>query len=602
MPINKPINLEEIRKTINVSSSKNNNLLIFFTIFMLYILISVLGTSDLMLLLPQKSFKMPIINFELDLIAFYILAPVMLLLLHFNNLFNYNMYLRKIDKHSKQINMESLNPSIYGYAYSLHNKGFGGFLLNLFLWFWIYLIPPSILMLIFIRFADYHHVWITFFHFFILIVDIFLILLSLYYNKIHIKNEQNSVLFLRWVIYFIVIGMTGIFATLFLYFFFVPVIDTYNKNIQTDIKKSPVKQFICKVTTKMPNVFLGNISPDAENNDDFSNCFPRLVVNEAEMAKISKTALYIPRYLAMGETTKDKEDKEKELILKYGTRIDLTYRNLRYADLEKCILTRADMRHTKLEAANLKGSHMQAIDLSYANLQDANLQEVKLQAARLKGANLQGATLVRANIPNVYFPDNNLNNSHLQRAQLKQAVFQKLDLQNVDFRNADLSMTNFIDANLTGDSLHDANITSASFDKADLTAADLSGIIFVKGDWTTPSFKETKMFGVNISKSKLQDINLTACQKQFTFDINVSDEYLTFYGRRVKYLNTIIHKINAKEPMTHCKSQNEILASIDKLQDILKTSCKHLKDEAFKYRIRKDIEKIYNELITICKY
>ena len=84
MPLNKPIDLKEIRKTINVSSSKNNNLLIFFTIFMLYILISVLGTSDLMLLLPENTFKMPMINFELNLIAFYILAPIMLLLLHFN--------------------------------------------------------------------------------------------------------------------------------------------------------------------------------------------------------------------------------------------------------------------------------------------------------------------------------------------------------------------------------------------------------------------------------------------------------------------------------------------------------------------------------------
>jgi len=473
MPMNKKIDVEEIRKTINVSSSKNNNLLIFFTIFMLYILISVLGTSDLMLLLPEKTFKMPIIDFDLNLIAFYILAPIMLLLLHFNNLFNYNMYLKKIDKHSKIINMESLNPSIYGYAYSLHNKGFGGFLLNLFLWFWIYLIPLSILMLIFIRFADYHHSWITFFHFFILMVDIFLILLSLYYNKIHIKNEQNFVLYLRWVIHLIVTGVTGVFATLFLYFFFVPVIDTYNNGILADIKKSPVKQFICKVTTEVPNVFLNNIFPDV-NNDDFSNCFPRLVVNEAEMAKISKNALYIPRYLAIDENMSD-DAKEKKLILDYGTRIDLANRNLRYADLRRCILTRADMDNSQLQGANLTDIYLQASDLSFAHLQDAILYGANLQKSKLYKAQLQRAVFYHANMQKIKLQESNLTDASFNDAKLQNAHLEHTDLNGASFLNANLTDASFNGAkNLIDASFKYANKTGASYNGADLTAATLS--------------------------------------------------------------------------------------------------------------------------------
>ena len=497
MPLNKPIDLKEIRKTINVSSSKNNNLLIFFTIFMLYILISVLGTSDLMLLLPENTFKMPMINFELNLIAFYILAPIMLLLLHFNNLFNYNMYLKKIDKHSKQINMESLNPSIYGYAYTLQNKGFAGFLLNLFLWFWIYIIPLSILMLIFIRFADYHHAWITFFHFFILIIDSILILLSLYYNKIHIKNEQYSMLVSRKVIYPILIGTTGIFATLFLYFFFVPMIYTYNKNILTDINESPLKQFICNVTTKVPNIFLGNISPDDKDNDYFLSCLPRLVVNEAEMAKISSGALYIPRYLAVKKDIhKNDKEWERQLILNYGARSNLKNRNLRYADLYGCILTRADLRYSDLRHSNLSQTHLQAADLTHTKLQDASLIEAKIEKAKLIDANLTGAKLIQVTSKSepVYFAGSILTNAQLIAVNMK----------NTDFYTAQLVGTNFTNAKLAGSNFYDVNLTNAN-----LTNADLSGAILRKSNLSYTNFTNAILIAVDFSEVYSNDKNIS---------------------------------------------------------------------------------------------
>ena len=78
---------EQIRKILDVSANKNNNLLIFFFTFGLYILISTLGTTDVALLLPKQGFKMPIIDFELDLLSFFAIGPSLLLLFHFNLLF-----------------------------------------------------------------------------------------------------------------------------------------------------------------------------------------------------------------------------------------------------------------------------------------------------------------------------------------------------------------------------------------------------------------------------------------------------------------------------------------------------------------------------------
>ena len=634
MPINKPINLEEIRKTINVSSSKNNNLLIFFTIFMLYILISVLGTSDLMLLLPEKTFKMPIINFELNLIAFYILAPIMLLLLHFNNLFNYNMYLKKIDKHSKQINMETLNPSIYGYAYSLQNKGFGGLLLNLFLWFWIYLIPLSILMLIFIRFADYHLQWISNIHIIIVLVDVTLIFLSFHYNKIHVKNTQTSIFLLSFLFrgFIFCIGMAGL---LYYFIFFRPMIDEpLDTRIKIEADNHNCKGWVYTILT------------EGKDDNISTECFPRLVVNEEEMAKISKSALYLPRFLAMEENKKDKnmtkEDKEKKLILDYGTRIDLANRNLRYADLRRCILTRADMHESQLQGATLIDTYLQASNLNGIQLQDAILQGANLQKSELYGAKLQRAVFYKANMQKVSLKESNLTDAKLRGAKLQSAHLERANLRGASFVNANLTKASFngaknltgisfnyadltgasfngcdlTDANLAGANLTDAslintNLTGVNLTGANLTGADLWGTIFNKGDKKIPhpSFKGTRMFGVNISRDKLQDFNLSDNQKRFIIDVNVSKEYLTFHGRRIKYLNKGIEYINKTlKAMPNYKSQEE---NLTQLQEILKASCKCFKKEETEcFKNEKSIyiddpnkkhKKIYKELLDICK-
>ncbi len=111
------------------------------------------------------------------------------------------------------------------------------------------------------------------------------------------------------------------------------------------------------------------------------------------------------------------------------------------------------------------------------------------------------------------------------------------------------------------------------------------------------------MFGVNISKNILLDGNLTACQKQFIFDGNVSKKkYLTFDERRVKYLHTIIQQIDAQEPMSNCKiyqSQESRKKPVKQLRGTLMESCGHLRPKDF--YIAEKREKIYDELMSVCR-
>ena len=503
MPISKPINLKEIRKTINISSSKNNNFLIFFTIFILYILISVLGTSDLMLLLPEHMFKMPLINFDLDLISFYILAPIMLFLLHFNILFNYNMYLKKVDIHNNKFDMETIDPSVYGYAYTLANSGIGGFLINLFLWIWIYIIPLIVLIFIYLRFADYHDHWITLFHLLIVFGDIIIIFLSFYYNNIHLKHQQTSIRFLSYI-FRILLFLVFILGELHYSFIFAPVIKKMDPRIKLVLDKkncdTNISQMYNFIFTKDKNITMP------------ANCFPRLVVNETEMAKISHSALYLPRSLVENDNKNRKQsniEKEKQLILEYGTRSNLAHRNLRYANLYGSILTRADLSHSDLRASDLRKSHLQATKLIDAKLQHAQLIGAKLNKADLEDANLTNANLTGAVIKNAQLSKSTLNNATMNGAKLEKSDFLKANLTSANFINANLPYSIFSEANLTSAIFIKANLTSANFIKA-----TLSNSSFYEADLTSAKFKEANLshsmfFKANLTSAKFKDANLS---------------------------------------------------------------------------------------------
>lgn len=68
--------------------------------------------------------------------------------------------------------------------------------------------------------------------------------------------------------------------------------------------------------------------------------------------------------------------------------VSLARENLSYADLKGADLSYADLSSTNLSHANLRG-----VDLSYANLSKATLNGANLRGAMLIGTDLRNATL-----------------------------------------------------------------------------------------------------------------------------------------------------------------------------------------------------------------
>jgi hypothetical protein len=90
-----------------------------------------------------------------------------------------------------------------------------------------------------------------------------------------------------------------------------------------------------------------------------------------------------------------------------GIRANLSWANLRDANLSGADLSGAnlsganlsgaDLRCANLSGANLSGADLRCANLSWANLRDANLSGADLSGANLSGANLSGADLRCAN-------------------------------------------------------------------------------------------------------------------------------------------------------------------------------------------------------------
>jgi uncharacterized protein YjbI with pentapeptide repeats len=97
-------------------------------------------------------------------------------------------------------------------------------------------------------------------------------------------------------------------------------------------------------------------------------------------------------------------------------------------------LSFADLRGANLSSANLRGAYLNFAHLRDANLRDANLRGTNLRDAHLSFADLSGA---------------DLSDAHLRGADISDAHLRGADLRGADFTGAILALTTFADNDLS---------------------------------------------------------------------------------------------------------------------------------------------------------
>jgi len=123
--------------------------------------------------------------------------------------------------------------------------------------------------------------------------------------------------------------------------------------------------------------------------------------------------------------------------------------DMRNANARDAYWVKADMRGANLKAADLRGGLFKRADLRGASLSLADLSDADLAQANLEGAVLDDARVVNAGLQGA-----NLSRVRLRRAELFQAQLQGADLRDADLEEADLRGVDLTNVkNLTQDQL-----------------------------------------------------------------------------------------------------------------------------------------------------
>lgn len=239
--------------------------------------------------------------------------------------------------------------------------------------------------------------------------------------------------------------------------------------------------------------------------------------------------------------------------------LDLTNRDLRFADLRGAVLIKADLRGANLTGADLQGADLSAADLvpfdtregercllppmkppffvgsvemeapacrtvlSKANLTSALLPWARLEHADLSDATAWDVVFVEAHLYEARLDRAALFNALAYRADLSRASLRRSTLTQADLRLTELGSASLQGANLEGAKLHGADLGHASFDGAwlrgtglwvvrahqatfrgtDLRFADLTGADLVLAD-----FEGADLRGASIGSAELRHADL----------------------------------------------------------------------------------------------
>ena len=187
-------------------------------------------------------------------------------------------------------------------------------------------------------------------------------------------------------------------------------------------------------------------------------------------------------------------------------------------------LSYADLREADLRGADLGKVVLADADLTGADLTDANLREADLGGAKLRDTKLRQAALTRAD----------LSGSDLHQTDLTRADLYRVDLSGVDLRQtnltgaklfaAKLSDVNLSGADLTGIDrlgLHGTNLGAAVCRQANLSGTSLSGADLFETDFRGANLREADFYRAVFRETQLEGADLTAAQLGNTLFVDV---------------------------------------------------------------------------------
>ncbi|HTV34464.1 MAG TPA: pentapeptide repeat-containing protein, partial [Methylocella sp.] len=482
--------LLEIKKAVEDAASVSGGLWLSY-LFVLFYLATAAGAVTHADLLLENPVKLPFLNVELPLLAFFALAPFMVLIIHVYALMHFIMLGKKASRfhdalHAKfgsesekeiRDKLRRLLPSnifvqILAGPPELRN-GFFGAMLKLIAVATLIALPVLVLLLLQIEFLPFHDLRITWAQRAALFLDIVLLwpLRPPILANLDIESPQRAKLISRSLRVFSRTAATVLsIATIWLSLMLATIPNEWRSGplfYVAAIEPKALNELVFGVVDSEKGIVTGNWPSNTLRLQGF-DIYEALKVDD-------------PKKLDWKDHTFDLHSRRLE-----GVVFDRA--KLGKVDLREAHLEGASLRQAQLQGASLDGAQLQGASLGGAELQGASLERAQLQGASLDGAELQGAALIGAQ----------LQGASLFLAQLQGAVLDGAHLQGASLERAQLQGASLGGAQLQGASLDGAELQGASLDAANLNAADLSHAFLWRAQWAGV---QVELGGIRLEKA-----------------------------------------------------------------------------------------------------
>lgn len=432
-------NLAAHRSDVAASSADVRTAYFTFLTAALYLAVAVGATTHEHLLIETRV-PLPLAGVDLPIVGFYVVAPVLFLILHFNLLLQFRLLAGKT--HRLKAGIEKLRVAgeradewtllpAFAFVQMVAGRPDGrtlGGLLRLTMWLTVVWAPALVLLAALVRFLPYHSEAVTWWHRVLILVDLLLLWLlwrgSLWHRSQDARRRGLQTLKRLWT--WLGLGTLSLLLVACLAFATLP--------------GESIEQRLASISS-VEKVAGGREVPWLT--------WWLLERRESPLA----------RNLRLHETSLA---GDVDLQTK-SVRHDLRNRDLRYAELTGADLRRVDLRNAVLDGALLSYARLEGALLTDASLKKANLSNARLEGAGFKQANLRGANLREAA----------LEGANLSRANLRYAELSSAWLLGANLRGARLAHADLRNADLRGGDLTGALLCHAMLDDAELEAADL---------------------------------------------------------------------------------------------------------------------------------
>lgn len=449
--------LEAIKKAVDDAASVSGGLWLSY-LFVLFYLGVAAGAVTHVDLFFEKPVKLPFLGIELPLVAFFLLTPILFVIVHAYTLVHFVMLTDKAKRYHqalyvqikdtngeeaerRKLTRDKLRRQLPSNIFiqflagpsDLRKSAFGR-LLRAIAWITLVVAPALLLLMIQIQFLPYQSSLVTRTQRIALLFD--LALVWWLWRKVLSGGESEATApAASWI----AVGIGLPFSLLAIVFSW--AIATFPGEWQEAKWDRPIWAVIAHnmLFSAKPHEFTHRRFPFSNTLVlPGLNVYEGLGIDDPEKAKW-RDFVFHPRGRDL-----------RGAIFTFASlpRVGFAGADLRGAQLTKAQLQGASLEQAQLQGASLDEARLQGASLDRAQLQSASLQSAQLQGARLTKAQLQGASLTDAYLQGTNLSGARLLGASLDRAHLEGALFNDAQLQGASFSGATLKATNLSGAYL----------------------------------------------------------------------------------------------------------------------------------------------------------